>query len=100
MMEIFRTELYPNRRIFYVLRDENNPKIIEAKVKRIVQSSSGDRHYLLVQGEYEQYKIVISGTIIPDIILTNSIFFTSEDANEALAIFKIQTRALKARPRF
>lgn len=81
-------ELLKNRIVYIVERDIDNPQIIKGTVCGVVKNTKENKHYLIVEGVNGKIKVEISGCILPPKIITNSIWFTKQDADACLGDFK------------
>ena len=73
-------ELFKNRIVYIVERATDNPQIIKGTICGVVKNTKENKHYLIVEGVKEKIKVEISGCILPPKIMTNSIWFTEQDA--------------------
>lgn len=81
-------ELFKNRIVYIVERATDNPQIIKGTICGVVKNTKENKHYLIVEGVKEKIKVEISGCILPPKIMTNSIWFTEQDAEVCLGDFK------------
>ena len=87
---IYIQELRKKRSVYIVERNPDDPKIWIGTILGVIKVK--DVHYLRVKTDSEIIRVQISGAVLPDELLNNSIFFNFDDANLELSTYKTYLR--------